>query len=82
MASRSPVRGKRVLLHHSRDHHLLPSRPVCQVALSHSLAVVVCCCGLCFRAGFWLGTVLQQWVQPAQASMAKDTQRAASQEAW
>ncbi|MCP9840156.1 hypothetical protein KBY93_05835 [Synechococcus sp. J7-Johnson] len=58
------------------------SRPVIQVALAHSLAVVVCCCGLCFSAGFWLGTVLQQWVQPAQARKAKDPQRAANQEAW
>lgn len=58
------------------------SRPVIQEALAHSLSVVVCCCCLCFSAGFWLGTVLQQWVQPAQARKAKDPQRVASQEAW
>lgn len=58
------------------------SRPVIQEALAHSLAVVVCCCCLCFSAGFWVGTVLQQWVPPVQARKAKDPQRAANQEAW
>ncbi len=57
------------------------SHPAIQEAMAHSLAFVVCCY-LCFSAGFWLGTVLQQWVQPAQARKAKDPQRAASQEAW
>ena len=59
-----------------------PFRPVIQEALAHSLALLVLCCCLCFSTGFWLGTVLQQWVQPALAKKAKDPQRAASQEAW
>ena len=36
------------------------TRPLIQEALAHSLAFVVLCCCLCFSAGFWLGTVLQQ----------------------
>lgn len=58
------------------------SRPVLQEALAHSLAFVVLCCCLTFSAGFWLGTAVQQWVQPAQSRKAKDPQRAANQEAW
>ncbi|WP_143593607.1 hypothetical protein [Synechococcus sp. 1G10] len=58
------------------------SRPVIQQALAHSLAVVLLCCSLGFSTGFWLGTVLQQWLQPALAKKAKDPQRAANQEAW
>ena len=59
-----------------------PSRPVLQEALAHSLAFLVLCCSISFTAGFTLGTWIQQLNQPAQASKAKDPQRAANQEAW